>query len=221
MDIIDFSDDYIPLKTTLYESIKNIPEVLARCAGQFFVPNGVSRNKRYYSEELWRRVLNASDTKKALADGMLGTLVHPSDDKMAHPMYSSHVVKRLWIDRSNVGMGEAYVMDTPIGRIVNSFSQSGLVNLYVSSRAYGQYKEGVTREGVPVIDDSNFVLKTFDFVTEPGFLAANPKFYNEALNEAFNSLKNCYEQVSDTKVEIRREATAAKILRQLNLALGK
>lgn len=221
-EFIDLSDDIVNLNTTIYESIVGVPKVLGKMRGTFFCPNGISRNDRYYSESLWRKQLERSDVKRSLVDGMAGTLLHPTNEKMAHPIYSSHVVKRLWIDESLNGMGEAYILDTPVGRIVDTFQKAkdengnNLMNLYVSSRAWGKYKEGKTHDGVPVVDEDNFVFKTFDIVLEPGFLQAKPQF--EGMIE---SLAECYiDHIKDTDItKAKKESKSSKFLRDIDLIL--
>jgi len=217
--IIDFSDDYVNFTKPLYEAVSTIPKVLAKVSGPFFVPDGASRNKRWYSEAFWKSVLGKPEVIHGLKDGMLGTLIHPTDEKAAHPMYSSHVVKKLWINSEKQGLGEAYVLDTPIGRIIDTFSSSGLVNLYVSSRAYGSYKDEGRHEGMPVVDEENYVLKTFDFVLEPGFTVAFPSF-----SKTMEQLEECY---CDTKYfdvnlsKLEKEIKVKRLIEDLNYVLQR
>lgn len=221
MEFIDFSDDLNNLQVDLYESVRDNPKVLAKVQGQFFVPDGASRNKRWYSESFWRDILGRSEIKQSLEDGMLGTLLHPTDDKLSHPMYSSHVTKRLWIDGKK-GLGEAYILNTPVGRIVDTFEHSGLVKLYTSSRAYGKYVEGKKHEGMPVVDSKNYVLKTFDFVLDPGFMAALPG-YEPNVKEAFESLSECFlGNINEFNMPIVEKERRAKLLiRDMDLILKR
>ncbi len=223
MDIIDFSDDFVPLEVELYESVQNIPKVLGKFKGTFFVPDGVSRNKRFYPENLWRKAIGSEPVQESLRDGMLGTLLHPEaqpdgrQSKFAHPIYSSHVVKNLWIDQKKAGMGEGYVLDTPVGRIIETFQKSKLVKLYVSSRAWGKYEDGRKKDGLPVVDEHNYVLKTFDFVLEPGFLEAKPQF-----NEQMLQLAECYlgNMGHFDMPKAEQESRARKLVRDVDFVLG-
>jgi len=220
MNLIDFSDDLVDFKVDLYESVTDRPKVLAKCVGPFFVPDGVSRNKRFYPEAFWRSVISTPDVTRTLQNGMLGTLLHPTNEKLSHPMYSSHTVKRLWIDDKSgtkMGLGEAYILDTPIGRIIDTFQSSGMVNLFVSSRAWGKYIEGKKHEGMPVVDQKNYVLKTFDFVLEPGFLEARPSF-----SKTMEMLEECYyDTLKDIPDTCRKESQAEMLVRDLDLILGR
>lgn len=227
MELIDFSDDIVPLNVGLLESVSGAPKVLAKFSGTFFVPDGASRNKRWYPESLWRKTLESQPVQKALQDGMIGTLLHPTDEKMAHPMYASHVVKSLAITEDvdeargkvrKTGRGEAFILDTPIGRIVETFQRSGLVSLYVSSRAYGKYKKDEKHQGMPVVDENNYVLKTFDLVMEPGFLEAKPQF-----GEQLEQLAECYlSHINDLRLKKpERESRARKLIRDMDLVLAR
>lgn len=172
-----------------YES-KSGDFVLGRVRGVFFVPNGTSRNKRYYPRQTWEKALE--ECKSRLEDGMLGTLLHPRTPEWAHPVWSSHVVKRLWIGEDDKGYGEAYVLDTPVGRVVNTFLRSGLVRLYVSSRAWGKTE----RQGdVEVVVPGQYRLEAFDFVLEPGFLEARPELVEEYGIDRFYEFEPLAEKV--------------------------
>lgn len=225
---LDFSDDLNSLEVDLYESIGSgnpSSKVLARVQGQFFVPDGASRNKRWYSESFWRDVLGRDEVTRSLNDGMLGTLLHPSNDKLAHPMYASHVTKKLWVDNHKKGMGEAYILNTPVGRVVDTFQQSKLVKLYTSSRAYGKYVEGKKHEGMPVVDSKNYFLKTFDFVLDPGFIEALPGYSSspegKGVITAFEALSECFlgnmDEFNMPKVE--KERRAKLLVRDMDILL--
>lgn len=185
MELIDFSSDLTDYQQTMYEAVSGNPRILAKAVGQFFVPDGESRNGRFYTKKFWESVISSDTCKSRLNNGMLGTLLHPTDPKMAHPIYSSHVLKRLWIDGKK-GMGEAFILDTPIGRIVDTFQASKLVKLYTSSRAQGAYKTE-RYNGLLMPDENKFNLETFDFVLDPGFMEASPD-----IKGMMESISECY-----------------------------
>ena len=55
--------------------------VLGRVVGPFFVPDGVSRNRRFYPESLWNSVLGSSEVQSRLNEKMMfGCLGH--EDKI-------------------------------------------------------------------------------------------------------------------------------------------
>jgi len=221
MDLLTFVDDITPYEPAIYESVGGEDgrnKILAHAVGQFFVPGGVSRNKRYYPPTLWPKILESATTQTKLRDGMLGTLLHPEPkSKFSHPMYASHVVKKLWIEGQNKGMGEAYILDTPVGRIVDTFQKSGLVKLYVSSRAYGKYVDGKTYQGMPIVDENHYMFNTFDWVLEPGFLEAAPEFVGEQLVTLAECYLDNYQDLIINKIEA--ESRAKKLERDINFIL--
>ena len=92
---------------------------------------------------------------------------------------ASHVTTQAFIDDNGLGIGEALILNTPVGQILNTVLRAGC-NLYVSSRADGLFNG--TYNGLPVVDEDAYELEGWDFVIEPGFLRANPKI-SEALND--------------------------------------
>lgn len=149
---------------------------LGRVTGQFFVPDGASRNGRFYPRSLWERVLKSEDTKHRLNDRlMFGTIGHDDQAVSEEQLRRgdvSHVITRLWIEDGK-GLGEALILNTEAGRNLNTYLRAGC-RLKTSSRASGQYRDGVTHDGLPVVDEDAYLFETFDFVLEPGFLEANP-----------------------------------------------
>jgi len=160
--------------------------VLARVKGNFFVPNGISRNNRFYPKELWEKVCTDPRIKQQFMDRrMYGTIGHNQkiDDDAIRDGKISHVIVNLSV-AGEKGIGEALVLDTPAGRILNTFLRAGS-KLFVSSRADGRYAG--EQNGVPRVDPSRFVLETFDFVIDPGFTQANPQLV-ESLEQLVESL---------------------------------
>lgn len=159
--------------------------VLAKVRGQFFVPDGKSRNGRFYSRKLWENVIgNPAVQTKIKKKLMFGTVGHDAmlGDKAVREGVVSHFMHHIEIDESNKGIGEAWVLNTPVGRILNTVLRAGS-ELYVSSRANGTFSG--KKNGLPAVDENTYDLDGWDFVIDPGFLEADPKL-SEALNEAIN-----------------------------------
>lgn len=148
--------------------------VLAKVRGCFFVPDGTSRNKRFYPKSLWEKALNKKEIKEKLqAKRMFGTIGHEQviNDNAILEGKISHIVTNLTIDDNGQGIGEALILDTPAGRGLNTLLKAGS-KLFVSSRALGRFKG--EKNGLPVVDENSYQLQTFDFVIDPGFLEAHP-----------------------------------------------
>jgi tetratricopeptide (TPR) repeat protein len=156
--------------------------VLAKVRGPFFFPGGTSRNQRYYPPELWEKALGHEPVQQRLSDlTMYGTVFHPQQEPPIEEY--SHVVTKLWIDPQNpkVGMGEALILNTPKGQILNKLLRLGS-KWCVSSRATGRFLPGKTNEsGLPIVDPETYQLQTFDFTPDPGFVDAHPQLVESLL----------------------------------------
>jgi Prohead core protein serine protease len=147
--------------------------ILARVKGTFFVPDGFSRNRRYYPAELWSKCIQSPRVQEKLSSRLMyGTLGHdqPIDEKAVAEGKISHIVTSLSIEGGK-GIGEVLVLNTESGRNLNTILRAGS-KVFVSSRADGAYKG--EHQGQPIVDPNTYVLHTFDFVLDPGFLQANP-----------------------------------------------
>lgn len=177
------------VKFTVSESNEQVngQSVLAKVKGVFFVPEGVSRNNRYYSRSLWEKALSRPEVmEKMKRKLMFGTIGHDLeiDDKALREGLVSHIVTDAKIDEAGQGIGEALVLNTPVGQILNNLLRAGC-QMYVSSRANGTYSGD--KDGIPAVDEDAYDLSGWDFVLEAGFLQANPQLA-ESLNK-LNLLK--------------------------------
>lgn len=127
-------------------------------------PNG---NGRSYPGS----VLEAAVTSTAptVSEGrMLGELDHPADAKI-HLDKVSHKVTKLELKPDGSVYGEAEVLQTPAGKILESLIKSG-VKLGISSRGFGSTKEV---NGLQEVQD-DYKLVTFDIVSDPSTPGAFP-----------------------------------------------
>lgn len=180
--------------------------ILCVIKGDFFFPDGYSKNKRFYPKELWERALAAPRIQKKLQDrNLYGTISHEQEinDKAFLEGKISHIVQKLEVTNEGKGYGEIAVLDTPTGRILNTLARARS-KLYVSTRGHGTFKG--EKEGQPVVDPDTFILETVDFVLEPGFDQASPE-----LSEA---LKKTIQEIEDNDNQIGEE-TMDKLLEKL------
>ena len=155
--------------------------VLAVVKGPSFVPDGFSRNGRFYPKELWSNALkNPNFQRKLKRKLVFGCIGHPvgeyNEDELLQSGKVSHVVTDMKIE-NNQGVTEFHILDTPAGRILNTILKAGS-KPYVSTRAYGGFtNETKEKDGkvFKVLDKDNFMIESVDFVIEPGFLEASPK----------------------------------------------
>lgn len=176
------------IKFSIEESASEVDGkyILAKVKGQFFCPDGKSRNGRFYSRELWERVIENPTVQQSLKKRlMFGTVGHDADlgEKAIREGIVSHIMSNIYIDDKGQGIGEALILNTPVGSVLNTLLRSGC-ELYVSSRANGDFNG--KREGLPNVNPETYDLSGWDFVIDPGFLEANPKLaesYNKYINK--------------------------------------
>lgn len=166
--------------------------IIGMIEGQFFKPDGMSRNERFYPAALWEKAINCADVKtrcqNSLMFGEIGHSDGPVEDMTLRSGTVSHFIDELWVTPKNEGMGRAYILNTPAGQLLKTYLGAGC-KLKVSSRGEGSYCESYTHDGKPVIDPDTYVLQTFDFVLNPGFLETSALLreqYEKVINDKPN-----------------------------------
>ena len=128
-------------------------------------PNG---NGRSYPGPVLEAALN--EVKTIVDEGrMLGELDHPADAKI-HLDKVSHKITKLEMRPTGEVYGEATVLPTPAGKILEALIRSG-VKLGISSRGFGTTKEVNGLQEV----QSDYKLVTFDIVSDPSTPGAFPQ----------------------------------------------
>lgn len=181
--------------------------IIGMVEGQFFQPDGMSRNKRWYPRSLWENVLASADVKNRLLNHtMFGEIGHsegPVTDNTLRCGDASHIIADLWIDEKGRGMGRAYILGTETGRRLKIYL-GAKAKLKVSTRGEGVYLDGETHDGHPVIDPDSYELQTVDFVLNPGFLetSANLTAQKENVEHAPKKVNETIAQASKEGEEI-------------------
>jgi hypothetical protein len=193
-------------KTSVVDGIN----IIGRIKGEFFVPNGTSRNNRFYTKKLWENVLNDNVVIGKLKSRRIwGTIGHetPVNEISWAEGKISHILSDMYIDEKGKGIGEALILNTVAGRnlklMLNAMSAVGS-SPYVSSRATGKL-ENIKGKKVPVVNEKVYSFKGFDIVTDPGFLEANPQLV-ESLEEYDINITN------EVKEEVNMSDVTEKLL---------
>lgn len=182
--------------------------ILGKIKGPSFFGEGVSRNQRFYPRSLWERQLSLPRIKERLANRMmLGCIGHDDGGVTERDISSgkvSHIVTNLILREDNQGIAEILILNTPAGRNLYTLMKAGS-RLKISTRAQGQFLEGETHNGLPIVDPASFILETLDFVVEPGFIETDPRL-QESLNKVtqrvtsiLESRRNITSNVNNTK----------------------
>jgi len=135
----ELKEDY--LNESSNKSVADGRNILAVVQGVFFVPDGVSRNERYYPKIFWETIIGHPDLRRRLDDKVMFGCIGHEDRGITESDITdgkvSHIVTKLWIDEeTKMGMGEAYILGTPAGR-----------NLYVVMKAGSRIKVSSLNSG--------------------------------------------------------------------------
>lgn len=181
-----------------------------RVRGLFQKAEEKNGNGRIYSDRLWSRILSERYINERLAQRkMLGETDHPADGSTSYNRVSLLITK-LWREGNNI-MGEAELLDTPNGRILQELARAG-VPIGISSRGRGTSYE---RDGNEYVNESDYDLITFDAVSEPSTSGAWAAAVNEALRGGYRPESSMNEKMTELRAidvalnEARRSSPTA------------
>lgn len=126
-----------------------------------------NKNGRVYTKELLMREMaklqDSIDNRR-----LVGELDHPSHDAVKLSQVS-HLITKLDM-KGNEVIGEAEVLDTPMGKVAQALIKGG-VQVGISSRGMGTLSEG--EDGRHYVNE-DFRLITWDLVADPSTRGAYP-----------------------------------------------
>lgn len=128
--------------------------------GVFAESNVVNKNHRLYEAPILEAAVNSYNENFVKNSRALGELGHP-EGPTVNLERVCHMIKDLHMEGNQV-MGNAKIMDTPYGRIVQNLIDEG-AKLGVSTRGMGSLAE---RNGVNVVQN-DFMLAAVDVVADP------------------------------------------------------
>lgn len=217
----------------LTSSSSVIPEmsypVIGKFTGIFAKLNSMSVNKRFYSKLFWEKMLDSEQVHADLASGkMQGIFEHPNvmenytKEGVAtarHPMNSAFVVKKLWIEDNEV-MGEAYLLNTPLGKLLATYFLAQddrgqqLIQLFISARGYTE-KDYFDANGIDIMNPNDYFLQSFDIVMNPGIKGARVKMESDSSNSVLGELDSFSKQVKS--LQLRNDSIRISLRSELNL----
>lgn len=157
---------------------KKLPSgVLCILEGQIGTYDIENANKRVYPKVLWERVISNPDIQEKLASKKLyGEGNHPATLESSVDRVS-HCMRRIWLDEETQQvMGRLDVLDTPLGRIVNTLARYGSIG--ISSRGSGELN---MTEGKSIVDPESYEYITHDIVIDPACLGSYPQIVVESI----------------------------------------
>ena len=141
--------------------------------GVFMQADVKNRNGRVYPMEVLEKEVAKYNKNFVTEKRAFGELGHP-DGPTVNLERVSHMITSLKPDGKNF-IGEAKIMDTPMGKIVKNLMDEG-AKLGVSSRGMGSLKQ---KGGANVVSDDFYLATAGDIVADP----SAPKAFVEGIME--------------------------------------
>jgi len=163
-----------------------------------------NKNGRIYELKLLQREV-ARIQDSVTKGGFIGTGDHPASGS-ADIATSSHIVKKVWLDKKGKGWAEMKIIPTPRGKNVMTLIDQG-ARLGVSARGYGN----VDKESGKVQDD--YRLAGIDIVTRPS--------YEEGVFNKDNVFESLDFEAGENKLEGTKESSLKEEMDSENKLLGE
>jgi hypothetical protein len=144
------------------------PNKKLKVKGKFQKCDEQNNNGRVYPRQILESQVKEIQNK-ITERSLVGALDHPPNDAI-HLSQASHLITKLWVESNGDVMGEAEILSTPNGKIVEALLNDN-VKIGISSRGLGTLSE---IKGGKVVNE-DFKLITFDLVSDPSTKGAFPE----------------------------------------------
>ena len=175
--------------------------------GIFMQADIKNRNGRIYPMEVLDEEVKNYNKKFIKQNRAFGELGHP-DGPTVNLERVSHMITSLKPDGKNF-IGEAKIMDTPMGKIVKNLMDEG-AKLGVSSRGMGSLKQ---KGGANVVSDDFYLATAADIVADP----SAPNAFVEGIMEGKEWVWNNGSLVEAHVADLKKKFDVKKHQRQVNL----
>ena len=175
--------------------------------GIFMQADIKNRNGRVYPMEVLDEEVRKYNKNFIQQNRAFGELGHP-DGPTVNLERVSHMITSLKPDGKNF-IGEAKIMDTPMGKIVKNLMDEG-AKLGVSSRGMGSLRQ---KGGANVVSDDFYLATAADIVADP----SAPNAFVEGIMEGKEWVWNNGALVEAHVAELKRKFDVKKHQRQVNL----
>ena len=205
--------DTIKLISEAVEEVEYITEAKEgggknyKIKGIFLQADIKNRNGRVYPMEVLQKEVSRYNKKFINENRAYGELGHP-DGPTVNLERVSHMVTSLTPDGKNF-IGEAKVMETPMGKIVKSLMNEG-GKLGVSSRGMGSLNQ---KNGANYVRDDFYLATAADIVADP----SAPNAFVEGIMEGKEWVWNNGALIEAELVELRRKFDVKKRQRDANM----
>ena len=198
--------DTIKLISEAVEEVEYITEAKEgggknyKIKGIFLQADIKNRNGRVYPMEVLEKEVGRYNKKFINESRAYGELGHP-EGPTVNLERVSHIVTELYPDGKNF-IGEAKIMETPMGKIVKSIMDEGC-KLGVSSRGMGSLDQ---KNGANYVRDYFYIATAADIVADP----SAPNAFVEGIMEGKEWVWNNGALVEAELVELRRKFDVKK-----------
>ena len=175
--------------------------------GIFMQADIKNRNGRIYPMEVLDEEVKNYNKKFVEQNRAFGELGHP-EGPTVNLERVSHMITSLKPDGKNF-IGEAKIMDTPMGKIVKNLMDEG-AKLGVSSRGMGSLKQ---KGGANVVSDDFYLATAADIVADP----SAPNAFVEGIMEGKEWVWNNGALVEAHVADLKKKFDVKKHQRQVNL----
>ena len=175
--------------------------------GIFMQADIKNRNGRVYPMEVLDEEVKKYNKNFIQQNRAFGELGHP-DGPTVNLERVSHMITSLKPDGKNF-IGEAKIMDTPMGKIVKNLMDEG-AKLGVSSRGMGSLKQ---KGGANVVSDDFYLATAADIVADP----SAPNAFVEGVMEGKEWVWNNGALVEAHVADLKKKFDVKKHQRQVNL----
>ena len=175
--------------------------------GIFMQADIKNRNGRIYPMEVLNEEVKKYNKNFIEQNRAFGELGHP-DGPTVNLERVSHMITSLKPDGKNF-IGEAKIMDTPMGKIVKNLMDEG-AKLGVSSRGMGSLKQ---KGGANVVSDDFYLATAADIVADP----SAPNAFVEGVMEGKEWVWNNGALVEAHVADLNKRFDVKKHQRQVNL----
>ena len=175
--------------------------------GIFMQADIKNRNGRIYPMEVLNEEVKKYNKNFIEQNRAFGELGHP-DGPTVNLERVSHMITSLKPDGKNF-IGEAKIMDTPMGKIVKNLMDEG-AKLGVSSRGMGSLRQ---KGGANVVSDDFYLATAADIVADP----SAPNAFVEGIMEGKEWVWNNGALVEAHVADLKKRFDVKKHQRQVNL----
>ena len=175
--------------------------------GIFMQSDIKNRNGRVYPQEVLAKEVAKYNKNFISQNRAFGELGHP-DGPTVNLERVSHMITKLAPDGKNF-IGEAKIMDTPMGKIVKNLMDEG-AKLGVSSRGMGSLEQ---RNGANYVKDDFYLATAGDIVADP----SAPNAFVEGIMEGKEWVWDNGALLESKVAELKQKFDVKKRQRQANL----